>query len=222
MRHEEDFILRLFQQYGRLWARVLFLAQGSQYAQAQSEIEQTTGELFGLSPDSLLQIADDDIVNKLQMDDAVNWAPKCALLAALFNESAALYKAEERLDESYPRYLKALGLLLHALTGGGAFDLPDNAPTVAELLAALEAVLLPDETRVLLLGYYEQIGQFAKVEDALFDWLDDNPANLEVIESGIAFYERLGTMDDADLSSGNLPRAEVVAGLNELTSRMQY
>ncbi len=220
MRHEEDYILRLFQQFGRLWARVVFLANGSEYAQAQTEIEQATGDLFGLSPDSLLQIADADIVTKLQFDDRVNWAPKCALLAALFNESAALYEAEGRLKDSYSRYLKALGLLLHVLTSGVEVDVPDNTPTVSELSIILKDVILPDETRTLLMGYYEQIGQFAKAEDVLFAWLDDDPSNLTVLELGMVFYERLGIMDDADLSMGNLPRAEVEAGLNELMSRM--
>ncbi len=219
MRHEEDFILRLYQQYGRLWARILFHATGSEYAKAQEEIEQAIGELFGLSPESLLQIAFDDIVTKLQFDDAVNWAPKCALLAVLFKESAALHETEGRLELAYPRYLKALGLLLYALTEGGDVDLPDNAPTVAELLAALEEVLLPDETQTLLLGYYEQIGQFAKAEDTLFAWLDDDPANLAAFETGMVFYKRSQTMDDVALAASNLPREEVEASLKELKER---
>jgi tetratricopeptide (TPR) repeat protein len=219
MRHEQDFILRHFQQVGRLAARVLGMAGGGQYAQAHEAIAQTAGELFGLDLDALLQIADEDIVAHFQLDTAVSWVERCILLATLFQKDADIFAAEDHWDESYPRYLKALNLLLVALTSGHDLFIPENAPSVAGLLAELEAVILPDATRVALLGYYEQSGQFDKAEDVLFAWLEDNPAAVQAYEMGEAFYGRLQNLSDAELIAGNLPRAEIEAGLADLRNR---
>ncbi len=67
--------------------------------------------------------------------------------------------------------------------------------------------------------HYEQTGQFARAEDALFAMLDGDPANSEMLEFGISFYDRLGAQSDDALSAGNLPRPELAAGRAELLSR---
>ncbi|MFN8516836.1 MAG: DUF6483 family protein [Chloroflexia bacterium] len=62
----------------------------------------------------------------------------------------------------------------------------------------------------------EQAGDFARAENWLFALLDEDPGALE---RGIDFYERLRHFSDEELVQGNLPRAEVVAGLAELRAR---
>ena len=67
--------------------------------------------------------------------------------------------------------------------------------------------------------YYEYLGEFGRAEDALFAMLEQEPANPALIDFGLAFYERLRRQTDASLEAGNLPRAEVEAGLAELGQR---
>ena len=67
--------------------------------------------------------------------------------------------------------------------------------------------------------HYERTGSFAKAEDAFFELLDVERGNSGVIEFGIAFYERLKNQTDDALAAGDLPRAEVEAGLGELRDR---
>jgi hypothetical protein len=67
--------------------------------------------------------------------------------------------------------------------------------------------------------HYERTGEFAKAEDALFAMLDVEPNNWGIVEFGLAFYERLQRQSDATLVAGNLPRAELEAGLTELRDR---
>jgi Family of unknown function (DUF6483) len=67
--------------------------------------------------------------------------------------------------------------------------------------------------------HYEQAGEHARAEDALFNMLDAGPANTELLDFGIGFYQRLLRLDDETLEVGNLPRAEVNAGLAELNQR---
>jgi hypothetical protein len=45
------------------------------------------------------------------------------------------------------------------------------------------------------------------------------PEHAGLVEFGISFYERLRSQTDASLAEGNLPRAELEAGLVELRQR---
>ena len=64
-----------------------------------------------------------------------------------------------------------------------------------------------------LVGYFAARGHFARAEDALFAWLEsgDEKARTE----GLDFYDRLLTLDDAELERGDLPRIEVEQGRRE-------
>jgi hypothetical protein len=64
--------------------------------------------------------------------------------------------------------------------------------------------------------HYEVTGEFGKAEDCLFAMLEAEPGNAALVEFGIDFCERLRGQSDASLASGNLPRAELEAGLAEL------
>jgi hypothetical protein len=64
-----------------------------------------------------------------------------------------------------------------------------------------------------LLGYYEARGMLDRAEDVLYEWLDTkDPA---APEEGLAFYGRLCTKSDDDLTSGGLSRDEVEQGRAE-------
>lgn len=71
----------------------------------------------------------------------------------------------------------------------------------------------------MLMHHYERTGAFGKAEDALFGLLETASGNAEVLDWGIAFYERLRGRSDAALAEGNLPRSELEAGLAELQAR---
>jgi hypothetical protein len=78
---------------------------------------------------------------------------------------------------------------------------------------------LPLETQARLMQHYERTGEFAKAEDALFAMLDAEPEQAPLLEFGISFYRRLEGQSDSRLADGNLPRAEVEAGLTDLNAR---
>jgi hypothetical protein len=60
---------------------------------------------------------------------------------------------------------------------------------------------------------------FKEAGDALYALLEAAPDNLEVVDWGITFYERLQGRSDDALVAGNLPRSELDAGLAELKAR---
>jgi hypothetical protein len=108
--------------------------------------------------------------------------------------------------------------LIH-VAGGEAFEMPEFVPTIDLFVNCLENQGLPGPTLFLLMQHYERTSQFAKAEDAFFELLESDPSNLDLINFGITFYERLQRRSDRELQEGNLPRAEVDASLRALSER---
>mgnify|MGYP001007716688 CR=1 FL=1 len=75
-----------------------------------------------------------------------------------------------------------------------------------------------------LLLYFNIIGNYAKAEDLLFIVIEDVidlDIYKELLTEGINFYENLLVKTDFELEQGNLPRDEVVDGLNILKRKIQ-
>jgi hypothetical protein len=90
---------------------------------------------------------------------------------------------------------------------------------VESFVQVLQDTPLPLNTQARLMQHFERLGEFSKAEDALFAMLEAEPREPKLLEFGIGFYARLGAQSDAALSAGNLPRAELQAGLAELERR---
>jgi hypothetical protein len=71
----------------------------------------------------------------------------------------------------------------------------------------------------MLMRFYEQTGQFARAEDSLFAMLELEPTNPSLLDFGLSFYQRLESRSDSVLAEGDLPRAELDAGAEELRQR---
>jgi len=142
---------------------------------------------------------------------------KMYFLTTLLKEAGDIAAAEGRTAESRMCYLKGLQLLLDSLARGDAFEQPEFVPKVDLFVAALDEI--PTQTSALLMEHYERTGQFGKAEDALYTILDGDVDNDLAVNFGISFYERLLGQSDTLLNEGNLPRAEVEAGLQDLRDR---
>ena len=94
-------------------------------------------------------------------------------------------------------------------------NFPEFVPTVEALVTAWPVQPLPRQTLALLMRHYEETGQYAKAEDALFTLLDEMGADQELVAFGQAFYERILRRSDAALLAGNLPRKEAEQSRSE-------
>lgn len=74
----------------------------------------------------------------------------------------------------------------------------------------------------LLFHYYENIAEYGKAEDVLFEVLDQNVNRNIVVPLGIAFYERLALKSPDELEKGNLPLHEVLEGMEKIRSLEGY
>jgi hypothetical protein len=123
------------------------------------------------------------------------------------------------LEQSRAYYLKGLHLLLNTLAAGEVGEFPDFVPRVELFVGLLGESALPLATRGRLMQHYERAGEFGKAEDRLYSMLESGADQAAVMDFGIAFYERLQRQSDASLDAGNLPRAELDAGLAELRGK---
>ena len=137
------------------------------------------------------------------------------VLAAVLKQLALVSAAQQRLDLSRDCFLKSLHLVLGLNLCRDGTELAEYLPTVEELVEALKPYDLPPRTHAALMIFHEQRGKFSKAEDALFALLESVPGHADAIGLGVAFYERLLALSDAALDAGDLPRAEVEAGLAE-------
>lgn len=218
---KQDYVLDLIEQLKGTIPYILDMVKSGNYAEAHDLIDQVFRELVGVSSKGLVRLTDEDILRELQSDAQVAWEDKAFYLATLLKEDADIYEEQEQEDESIPRYNTAVLLLIHI-----ALNDPERAGeykgSITEISTILEEYELPARTYHMLMRYFELIGDYAKTEDILYEWLDAEPQALTAessnpIEAGVAFYERLLQKSDVELALGNLPREEVESALNELT-----
>ena len=213
-----DYIVRMIQEFAEALARIRALKNGEQLGEASLLTETEFKRITGLDSESVLKLSETELLARLMQSEPLHAVrEKMFFLTTLLKETGDIAAAEGRVDESRACYLKGLHLLLDSLARGDGFEQPEFVPKVELFVGALDE--LPTHTDVLLMEHYERIGQFGKAEDCLFAILEADPKNQAVLEFGISFYERLLGHSDVRLADGNLPRAEVEAGLAELRAR---
>jgi hypothetical protein len=215
-----DYILRMIEEFFQVLARIKGLKQGQLWQEASGAVDEEFQRLIGAGAQAVGQLTETELLSRLirgEPTQAVH--EKTLMLTALLKEAGDVAAARGQSEESRSCYLKGLHLLLDALAQGEVSDYPDFVPRVEVFLAALAEAPLPLSTQARLMQHYERAGEFARAEDALFAMLDEAPDNPALAEFGIAFYQRLQGQSDAGLAAGNLPRAELEAGLAELHGR---
>lgn len=217
---QRDYILRLIEQLGQVWAILYTLVSKGQIAEALLVIDQALQRLVGFSLAEAEALSADDLIALIRLSgsrlEESIVADQLTVLASLLREAADAYAIQGDPDRADNQRLKALHLFLAALTGNGSPSSPQVAEAVEPLLEQLSEYELPARVKDLLWQHFERVGQFAKAEDWLFELLEDDQAEPDTVERGIAFFERLLERSDAELVQGDLPRDEVLAGLAQL------
>lgn len=220
---QRDYILRLIEELGTFLTAVLELRRRGQYQQAERLIDDSLMRLVGFGLTVADQFPAATLVGMLRLANVEERdqrviADRLVVLATLLREAAAVdadLGDERRRDE---RRIKALEIFLIALT--------EEPTTPRRAVAAVDGLLeelaefdLPVDAKERLWQHFQQEGQFARAEDWLYELLDDNRAADDTLARGIAFYQRLATLNDDVLAAGDLPRDEILAGLAQLQAR---
>jgi len=215
-----DYLLRQIEQFVAMLAKIAGLARDGQWPGASATVAGEFQRLAGANGPEVLKMSDTELLARLiEGEPAQGVETKAFMLATLLKSNGDLLAGQGRLEESRRYYLKGLQLLLDAYGRNEITGRPDFVPAVETFLTGLYDAPLPLPTGAMLMHHYERVGEFAKAEDILFGLLDAEPAKVELLDFGAAFYRRLLGLSDEVLAAGNLPRAEVEAGLTELEKR---
>lgn len=201
-------------------AQIAALKKDQHWAEASGTVDEMCKRLVGVDTQAVLQLTETELLAKLMEGESTLFVrDKTLFLTALLKNAGDVSAAQDRSEESRTLYLKGLHLLLDTVARQEVSVWPEFLPRVEVFVACLRDSSLPLHTQTLLMHHYERTGEFAKAEDSLFAMLDVEPANSGLLEFGIAFYERLERQGNDALATGNLPRAELEAGLAELRNR---
>ena len=215
-----DYLLRQIEQFVAVMMRMSGLTKAGRWDEASAEANSQFKALAGADVTELLRMSDTELLARLvESDTSFSIQDKIFMVARLFKEKGDILRGQTRIEECHACYLKGLHLLLDAIANDPTAPRPDFVPSVDAFVIGLHDSNLSLETNAMLMRHYEQVREYGKAEDALFNMLDAGPGNVELLDFGIGFYQRLLRMDGEALELGNLPRAEVSAGLAELNRR---
>jgi hypothetical protein len=210
----KDYLLRLIEQFGRLWARLIGQLRAQMFPAARTTLDQAYQQMLGLTSDTVRILSAEELLARMQFGLAPDIGQqRCLVLSALLAAEGDLAVGEQDADLGAQYYEKALEIVLAMSLQHPDLPLPEYAPTVEQLVAALTDYQLPPNAYRLLLQYYERRGAFAKAEDCLFELHAQASQTQAVAALGEAFYQRLRGYTDAQLGAGDFSRPEVAAGL---------
>jgi hypothetical protein len=215
-----DYILRMIEQFIQALAHLRSLKQERRWDEAAETLDEGFKRFVGMGAAAVERLSDTELLARaIQGEPSLAVRDKTLLLTGLLKEAGDLAIAREQSEEGRAWHIKGLHLLLETLAREESLDTPDCVPRVESFILSLAGAPLPLPTLARLMQHYERFGEFGRAEDALFAILEQEPHNAALMDFGHSFYERLLRQTDANLEIGNLPRAEVEAGLAELQQR---
>jgi len=212
----KDYILRIAERFGRALAIILGLRKLNKQEEALIYIDDLMQQMLGLTSHFLNSLSDATLIKTFSPMGILN-ADACLWAASLLKAEGEVYEDLGKTSESYYRYLKSLSLFLAVLLHEHLEENADFSLAVQDLLGKLEDYELPNAIKSELFAHYEHIGQYGKAEDTLYELLEPDRSNREMLEQGVAFYTRLLKKSDHQLSEGNLARKEAEEGLAQLS-----
>jgi hypothetical protein len=217
---QRDYILRMIEEFRRVVEAIMAYRSEGRWQEVVGTVDEQFQRLIGVSAQGATHLSETDLTARLMRGEATQVVrDKMLFLIRLFKEAGDAAVAQDRLEEGHDLLLRGLELRVGTYWGEEPSEYADFAPPVEAFTGALAGTTIPPRTQAMLMHHYERMGAFGKAEDALYVLLEAAPDNLEIVDWGITFYERLQGRSDAVLEAGNLPRAELEADLAELKAR---
>lgn len=215
---KNDYLMRIIEQATAVLGRVLRLLQNDQIEQAETLIGEALGEYTGLTLDELDALPAEQLLARVGHFQQGGLGQQL-MLAELLQTRARVALA--RGDDEMALYaaLRALQIRLTLALGHDVSNARLDSAIDDLLRTQLADVRLPTATLAQLFDYYEKTTQFDRAENVLWTLIDDHFTDEDMVQAGLAFYERLLRKSDSELRTGNLSRAEVEEAFDELWER---
>ncbi len=212
---EQDYIMRMINMMVAMMVRILDFKSKKEYPSALLEIETTGRTLLGINRTMIRQLTAGQLMQLFGGDQSVA-IPKSYVLAVLLHEEADILRLMSDPEGADESQIKSLNLLLETYLQGGEAVEPRHDELIDEICESFRGRPLPPDVLERLLACEELRGRYDRAENALFARLESKP---DFTGEGIAFYERLLAKSPDALAAGNLPREEVLEGMQEMKHR---
>ena len=214
---KDDWIMKIVAQFGKVYAHILGKVDDGDTQGAQELIGDNLSEYIGLTSPQIETMSEHDLINSIGAG-GIEGQGRLIMVTELLRAEGYVRKAENDEEGAVQRWIKVLNIRIHMAIGHDMMNAHLDA-TVDALIEELKEYQLPTQTVTELFNYYEKTGQFDLAEDTLYELIDNHITNNNMVEEGLAFYERLLRKSDSELQAGSLPRDEVQAGFDELWER---
>src|SRR6266516_330025 len=196
--YQRDYLMRQIEQAARALAAIMKKALGGEADQALTMFDEVYQPLLGVSQRVVSTLTDEQLISLLTSGSMPDLRRVSSVLEVVKSEADVHTQA---------------GYL-----AGRSDELLDTG-LAGDLVERTGGMALSPSQRLALARVLESLGRYADAEDALFEAIDALPADTGLVDAGIAFYQRLLALQDADLETGGLPRDEVKSSLAELLRR---
>jgi len=212
---QRDYILRIAQEFGSALAQVLYKRQIKDYTAAHKLIDEQSKQIFGMGIGFMRSVPEETLLSMLTSFDTLD-TEKCWLLAILLKAEGDIYEDQGNASESYYSYVRSLNLFLEVLLLGTTNSDRSIVPEIDDLLYRLNDYDLPIRTKLLLFRYFDHTHEYARAEGLLFEILETNGPDEDILAYGISFYTQLLKKSNATLSADNFSKEKALEGLSQL------
>lgn len=208
--YSQDYIKRMLEQLGELWAEVVGQLTRGDDAAALERIEQAYRDLVHLDRDLVHKTGEDFLILAVTVGKVGDIDRSIALCDLLRLEA----QVHERTGDEATRQqclLKALNIVLEAALRLSHGTSQLHVERIDALLEEARTCDLSVATLWRIFTYHEMRGRFDKAEDAVYELIELDPDTYS--EQAHEFYARLMLLPDHELERGGLTRAEVEEGI---------
>jgi tetratricopeptide (TPR) repeat protein len=213
--YQRDYLMRQIELAAQALARILKLAAGGDREQALGLFDEAYQPLLGVSARVVSTLTEEQLVGLLTAGATPDLRRVAKALEVLQVE-ADLYQASGRPAAAAARRRRSLALAGFLAARSETLLDAELATGLVEHAAGLE---LSAAARLQLARVLEALGRYADAEDAVFEAIDADPDDPDLVDAGIAFYRRLLPLEPERLAAGGLPLEEVHASIAELLRR---
>lgn len=205
--------MRMVEQFTNALAKILFQKDKKNYKEARFEISNSFQNILGLDYELASIVPTEDLMKFLKFDDRIS-NDKCLIAAELYMLDAEIFELQHEFKSSIKNYKNSLFLFLEAYLN----QVPKNTDEIDQkielIIIKLNQFEISNDLKKRIAMYYELTHRYSKAEDIIFDLAKSHEDKF--IQYGREFYNRLLLKNDEELKIGQLPKEEILEGLQEL------
>ena len=216
----DDYIIRMINQAIAVLLTITRLKAVGQYQEAQQYIDQSLEQLIGLRVNLIKGLDDRNVLNTLTINGVLD-TDRIIIVADLYNEEGDILAAQNKMNESYQSYHRAIYLYLMCALNGGPQKQPNPDKKIEKLAGLMRNVNYPIETEILLSEYFERSGKYAEGYQVLIKLSANQNYQEEIIRERKAFLERVLIITDGGFVEGWLTWDKIKREIAILQGEMQ-